>query len=164
MSHKFNLDQAVVLHRRAAGLTSASWVRPAPSSRPVTLDCLNLDAFGVSVMNSSYFRQLCEAGLVSSMLVAPLARAVGRRWRDEMSSAGSGRRSRPAWQVRMLRSGSVCRKLSEHDGSGRQAACHQRCLDDRLNRFLGDIFRWRSAKRSRTCERRAAPCKRPLAG
>src|SRR5437762_6241697 len=51
-----------------------------------------------------------------------------RQWQDETSGDGSGQPSRPAWRVRLLRSEPVCRRLSERDGSGRQAACHQRCL------------------------------------
>ena len=35
---------------------------------------------------------------------------VDRRWQDEMSGDGSGRRSRQAWRVRMLRSRPVCRR------------------------------------------------------
>ena len=36
---------------------------------------------------------------------------VARWWQDEMSGGGSGRRSRQVWQVRMLRSKLVCRRL-----------------------------------------------------
>ena len=74
---------------------------------------------------------------------------------DEMSGDGSGRRSRQAWQARMLRSRPGCRSLSEQDGSGRQAACHQRCFDPRQSRSPGDISRWRSGRRSRSFVYRA---------
>jgi transposase InsO family protein len=36
---------------------------------------------------------------------------VARWWQDEMSSAGSGRRSRQAWRVKMLRCKLGCRSL-----------------------------------------------------
>ena len=81
-----------------------------------------------------------------------------------MSGDGSGRRSRQAWRVRMLRSRPVCRRRSEHDGSGRQAACHQRCLDYRRSRSPADISRLRSGRRSRSFACRATPCRRSLAG
>ena len=77
-----------------------------------------------------------------------------------MSDDGSGRRSLQAWQARTLRSTPACRRLSEQDGSGRQAACHQRSLDSRQSRSPGDIFHWRSGSRSRSFACRAIPCRR----
>ena len=79
-----------------------------------------------------------------------------------MSGNGSGRRLRQAWQARMLRSRPGCRRLSEQDGSGRQAVCHQRCLDPRQSRSLGGTSRWRSGRRSRSFACRTIPCRRSL--
>ena len=81
-----------------------------------------------------------------------------------MSDDGSGQQSRQAWQARMLRSRPGCRRLSEQDGSGRQEACHQRCLDSRQSRSPGDTSRWLNARRSRSFACRAMPCRRSLAG
>jgi hypothetical protein len=81
-----------------------------------------------------------------------------------MSGDGSGRRLRQGWRVRMLRLGPVCRRLSEQDGSGRRAACHQRCLHDQRSHSPAAISRLRSGKRSRSSTRRAARCRRSLAG
>ena len=80
-----------------------------------------------------------------------------------MSGDGSGQPSRPAWRVRLLRSQPVCHRLSEQDGSGRQAACHQRCLHDRRSLSPADISRLQSARRSRSFARRAPPCRKSLA-
>jgi hypothetical protein len=71
---------------------------------------------------------------------------------------------RQGWRVRMLRLGPVCRRLSEQDGSGRRAACHQRCLHDQRSHSPAAISRLRSGKRSRSSTRRAARCRRSLAG
>ena len=68
-----------------------------------------------------------------------------------MSGGGSGRRSRQAWRAKMLRSRPACRRRSEHDGSGRQAAWHQRCSGRRQSRSPAAIFRLRSVRRSRFC-------------
>jgi len=65
-----------------------------------------------------------------------------------------------AWQVRTLRLRPVCRRLSEQDGSGRQAACHQRCLDDRRSRSPGDICRLRNGRSLRSYVCRARECGR----
>ena len=51
--------------------------------------------------------------------------------------------------------GPVSRRLSEQDGSGRPAACHQRCLNDRRSGFPGGTCRWRSGRSLRSCVRRA---------
>jgi hypothetical protein len=80
-----------------------------------------------------------------------------------MSGDGSGQPSRPARRVRLLRSEPVCRRLSEQDGSGRQAACHQRCLHDRRSHSPADISPLQSARRSRSFARRARPCRKSLA-
>ena len=74
-----------------------------------------------------------------------------------MNGDGSGQRSRLAWRVRMLLLGPVWRRVWEQDGSGRQAACHQRCLDNRRNRSLADVSRLRIERRSRCFGRRATP-------
>ena len=77
-------------------------------------------------------------------------RQVGRRWQGVMSGDGSGQRLRQACRVRTRRSAPVCRRRSEPDGSGRQAACHHRCLGGRRSRSPGGICRLRSARRSRS--------------
>ena len=64
----------------------------------------------------------------------------------------------------MLRSKPACRSLWEPDGSERRAACHQRCSDPRRSRSLGAICRLRNVRRSRSCGRRAIPCRRLAAG
>jgi len=72
---------------------------------------------------------------------------------------------RRAWQVRTLRLRPVCRRLSEQDGSGRQAACHQRCLDDRRSRSPGDICRLRNGGAcDPTCAGRGSAGDRPADG
>lgn len=81
-----------------------------------------------------------------------------------MNDEGSGRRSRQAWQARMLRSRPGCRRLSEQDGSERQAACHQRCSGPRRSRSPGGISRFRSGRRLRFFACRAIPCRRSGAG
>ena len=87
-----------------------------------------------------------------------------RWWQDEMSSDGSGRRSRQVWRVRMLRSGPVCRRLWEQDCSERRAACHQRCFGHQRSRCPAGISHLRSARRSRFFACKAAPCGRLHAG
>ena len=57
---------------------------------------------------------------------------------DVLSGEGSGQQSLWAWPARMLLSRPGYRRLSEHDGSGRRAVCHQRCLDFRRSSFQGD--------------------------
>ena len=52
----------------------------------------------------------------------------------------------------------------ERDGSGRQAACHQRCSGYRQNRSLAGISRLPSGRRSRSFACRATPCRTSLAG
>ena len=89
---------------------------------------------------------------------------VARWWQDEMSSDGSGRRSRQVWRVRMLRSGPVCRRLWEQDCSERRAACHQRCFGHQPSRCPAGISHLRSARRSRFFACKAAPCGRLHAG
>ena len=64
----------------------------------------------------------------------------------------------------MLRSRPACRRLSEQDGSGRQGACHQRCLGSRQSRSPGDTSRWLNGRRSRSFTCRAIPCRRSLVG
>jgi hypothetical protein len=89
---------------------------------------------------------------------------VVRRWRAESSGKGSGRRLRRACRVKMLQRPLVSRRRLERDGSGRPAACHQRCLGPQRSRALAAISRWRNAKRSRSCARKAAPCRTLPAG
>ncbi len=64
----------------------------------------------------------------------------------------------------MLRSRPVYRRRSEQDGSGRQAACHQRCSGYRQSRSPAGISHWPSGRRSRSFACRATPCRRSLAG
>ena len=73
---------------------------------------------------------------------------------------GFGHRLRRVCRARMRRSGRACRRLSDHDGSGRQAACHQQCFDDRRSRSPGDICRLRNGRSLRFCVRRAWACGR----
>ena len=77
-----------------------------------------------------------------------------------MSGDDFGPPSRRAWQVRTPRLRPACRRLSEQDGSERQAACHQRYLDDRRSRSPGDICRLRNARSLRSYVRRAQECGR----
>ena len=77
-----------------------------------------------------------------------------------MNGDGSGRRLPRGWRARMLRSRPACRRLSEPDGSERQAACHQRCSDLRRSRSPGGISRLRSVRRSRFFACRAIRCGR----
>ena len=58
----------------------------------------------------------------------------------------------------MLRAPLTCRRLSERDGSGSQAACHQQCSVHRPSRNLAGTSRLLNARRSRSCGRKAAPC------
>ena len=58
----------------------------------------------------------------------------------------------------------ACRSRSEPDGSGRRAACHQRCSDPRRSRSPDGISRLRSARRSRFFAFRAIPCRRSDVG
>ena len=82
----------------------------------------------------------------------------------EMNGDGSGQRSRQARRVRLLRSGPVCRRRWEQDGSGRQAAWHQRCSDCRRSRSLAGISRLWSGRRLASFARKARPYRRSLVG
>lgn len=64
----------------------------------------------------------------------------------------------------MLRLPPMYRKRSARDGSGVQAACHQRCSGHRPSHYRADISHLLSAKRSRSCGRKAALCRRWRAG
>jgi hypothetical protein len=64
----------------------------------------------------------------------------------------------------MLRLPPMYRKRSARDGSGVQTACHQRCSGHRPSHYRADISHLLSAKRSRSCERKAALCRRWRAG
>ena len=55
----------------------------------------------------------------------------------------------------MPRLAPVCLRLSEQDGSGRQAACHQRCMEDGRSHSPGGISRLLSGRNSQFCMRRA---------
>ena len=60
--------------------------------------------------------------------------AAQARRQGAMSGDGFGRPSRQAWQVKLLRLKPGYRRLSEHDGSGRQAAWRQQsseCMQSR---------------------------------
>jgi hypothetical protein len=50
-----------------------------------------------------------KAAFGSVWAAAPCCHQVDRRWQDEMSDDGSGRRSRQAWRVRMPQARPVCR-------------------------------------------------------
>ncbi|NDG48114.1 MAG: hypothetical protein EBY30_03390 [Rhodospirillales bacterium] len=50
-----------------------------------------------------------------------LVRQADHRFRDKMSGGGSGKVSRWAYRARIPRLGAACRRLSEQDGSERQA-------------------------------------------
>ena len=63
----------------------------------------------------------------------------------------------------MPRLGPVCRRPWDHDGAGRQAACHQRCMDGRQSRSPAGICRSWSGRSLRSYVRRVLICGR-LAG
>ena len=81
-----------------------------------------------------------------------------------MSSAGSGRRSRQAWRVKMLRCKLGCRSLWDQDCSEGQAACHQRYFGHQRSRCPAGISHLQSERRSHFFECKAAPCGRLRAG
>ena len=91
---------------------------------------------------------------------APCPRREDRRLQGEKNGGGSGRRLRQACRVRMLRRRPAYPRRLGHDGSGRRAACHQRCSGHRRSRCPADISRLRNARRSRCCALGAAPCRR----
>src|SRR5215213_435251 len=94
----------------------------------------------------------------------PCPPQVVRRWRAGISRDSSGRPLRWACRVKRLVQPPVSRKRLERDGSGRPAACHQRCSGPHRSRCLAAPSRLRNAKRSRSCERKAAPCRTLPAG
>ena len=85
-------------------------------------------------------RKRCSDQFGQAPLLSPGRPSVaGREERQRFWAAIAAGTSRGT-----LRSGRVCHRRSEQDGSGRQAACHPRCLDDRRRRCPAGIFRWRA--------------------
>jgi hypothetical protein len=96
-------------------------------------------------------------------------RRSGRSGRPPLLSPGrppvAGREaSRRASPARTLRLRPACRRLSEQDGSGRRAACHQRYLVDRRRCSPGDISRLWNARSLRSYVRKARACGRSAGG
>jgi len=91
-------------------------------------------------------------------LLSPGSTARGR---DAMSGDGSGPPLRRAWQVRTAALRAVWPQAIGTRWSGRQAACHQRCLDDRrrpLSRAISVACGTGRSLRSYVC--RARECGR----
>jgi len=112
----------------------------------------HLEAGGCDGQSKTAFGTIWAAAIVVTRSTA--------RGRTPMSGDGSGPPLRRAWQVRTLRLRPVCRRLSEQDGSGRQAACHQRCLGRSAKPLSGRYLSLAEREELRSYVCRARECGR----
>ena len=94
---------------------------------------------------------------------APLWSPGRPGWGFVRSDDGSGRRSRRAGPARWQQPRWACHRRWGHDGSRKQAGCHQQFLHHPQSRSWGSIRRLPSQRSLRSCVPRAAACARPPA-